>query len=72
MALVKQNLKTEIKNMLNDLKNETDQAVAIEMFAERLATIIDNYIRSATVTTTVTGTDATGTPVTGTGTGTLS
>jgi len=72
MALVRQTLETEIKNLLNDLKTATDQAAAIDEFARRLSIAIDNYIRSATVTTTVTGADAMGTPVTGTGTGTLS
>ena len=72
MALVRQTLETEIKNLLNDLKTATDQAAAIDEFARRLSIAIDNYIRSATVTTTITGTDATGTAVTGTGTGSLS
>ncbi len=72
MALVKQTLKTEIKNILNSLKTKTDQAQAIDEFADRLATAIDNYIKTATVNTTVTGTSASGGPVTGTGTGTLS
>ena len=72
MALVKQTLKTEIKSILNSLKTETDQAQAIDEFADRLATAIDNYIKTATVNTTVTGSSATGGPVTGTGIGTLS
>ena len=72
MALVKQTLKTEIKSILNSLKNKTDQAQAIDEFADRLATAIDNYIKTATVNTTVTGSSASGGPVTGTGTGTLS
>lgn len=72
MALVKQTLKTEIKSILNSLKTETDQAQAIDEFADRLATAIDNYIKTATVNTTVTGSSATGGAVTGTGTGTLS
>ena len=72
MALVKQTLKTEIKSILNSLKTETDQAQAIDEFADRLATAIDNYIKTATVNTTVTGSSASGGAVTGTGTGTLS
>ena len=72
MALVKQTLKTEIKSILNSLKTETDQKQAIDEFADRLATAIDNYIKTATVNTTVTGSSATGGPVTATGTGTLS
>ena len=72
MALVKQTLKTEIKSILNSLKTETDQAQAIDEFADRLATAIDNYIKTATVNTTVTGSSVSGGAVTGTGTGTLS
>jgi len=72
MALVKQTLKTEIKNILNGLKDKTDQAQAIDEFADKLATAIDNYIKTAEVNTTITGTSATGGAVTGTGTGTLS
>jgi len=71
MALVKQTLKSEILSILNTLKDETDQANAIDQFADRLATAIDNYIKSATVTTTVTVTCPSG-QGTGTGTGTLS
>jgi len=71
MALVKQTLKAEILAILNALKDETDQANAIDQFADRLATAIDNYVKSATVTTTVTVTCPSG-PGTGTGTGTLS
>ena len=72
MALVKQTLKAEILAILNTLKDETDQANAIDQFADRLSTVIDNYIKTATVSTTVTGTSASGGAVTGTGTGTLS
>jgi len=72
MALVKQTLENEIRGILNSLKNETDQATAIDEFANRLATAIDNYIKTATVTTTVTGASQSGGAVTGTGTGTLS
>jgi len=72
MALVKQTLKAEILAILNTLKDETDQANAIDQFADRLSTAIDNYIKSATVTTTVTGASQSGGAVTGTGTGTLS
>jgi len=72
MALNRQTLKQEILNILNTLKDETDQASAIDQFADRLATAIDNYVRSATVTTTVTGATASGDAVTGTGTGSLS
>ena len=72
MALVKQTLKTDIKSILNSLKTKTDQAQAIDEFADRLATAIDNYIKTATVNTTVTGSSASGGAVTGTGTGTLS
>ena len=72
MALVKQTLKAEILAILNTLKDETDQANAIDQFADRLSTAIDNYIKTATVTTTVTGASQSGGAVAGTGTGTLS
>jgi len=72
MALNKNTLKTEIKGILNSLKDKTDQAQAIDEFADKLATAVDNYLRTATVNTTVTGTSATGGAVTGTGVGNLS
>lgn len=66
MALVKQTLETQLVAYFKD-NNKTPEKAASE-----LATIIDGYIRNATVATTVVGTSATGGPVTGTGTGGLS
>lgn len=62
MALNKSVLKTNIKAMLNDLKNDLDQETAIEKYAEMISTAIDNYVRTATVV----GTDSMGGPITGT------
>lgn len=44
---------------------------SIDEFATRLSDAVDTYVKTATVSTTVTGTCSTG-PITGTGTGTLS
>lgn len=52
--LNKNTLKTEIKGMLNDLKDDANQAQAIEKFAAKLATAIDDYVKTATVTGTTT------------------
>ncbi len=71
MALAKAILKQEIKAVLQELKSEENQSAGIEKFAKKLATAIDNYVKSATVSTVVTGTCPAG-AVTGTGTGTLS
>lgn len=54
MALVVSNLKATIKGLLADMSERTDKDVAADEFAGRLATAIDGYIRSATIT--VTGT----------------
>ncbi|HZK07842.1 MAG TPA: hypothetical protein VFC92_06540 [Bacteroidales bacterium] len=48
--LVKETLKTEIGAMLLAMTKETDQAAAMDKFADKLTTAIDNYIKSATVT----------------------
>lgn len=76
MALVKTTLKTGIQALLADMRTKEENAD--EHFADQLATLIDTYIKSGTVTvnTTVTGTCATpsgpGTILgTGTGTGTI-
>ena len=50
MPLVKATLKASILSTLNTLKIEEDQAAAIDKFADDLATHIDTYIKSATVT----------------------
>ena len=59
MPLVKATLQAELASILSNTDNTAQQA------AEKIATAIDAYIKSATVT--VTGASATGGPVTGTG-----
>ncbi|MCO5230139.1 MAG: hypothetical protein M9958_03185 [Chitinophagales bacterium] len=49
MALNKQILKTKIKNLLNGLKDEENQADAIEQFADELSTAIDDYVKEAEI-----------------------
>ena len=63
MPLVKQTLKSGILELLSNFKaQETITGEqAEELFADRLATIIDAYIKTATVTTTGTATNHTGT-----------
>ncbi|TSE05677.1 hypothetical protein [Aquimarina algiphila] len=65
MALVTALLKKDIKGILNDLKNDTDQEAAIEKYADQLSRAIETYVKSATVI--VTGTSVSGGAVTGTG-----
>ena len=65
MALSREILKTEIKTLLDELKDDLNQVDAIDKYAEQLSSAIDTYIKSATVT--VTGTSVSGGPVTGTG-----
>lgn len=48
MALIKANLKNEIKGILTDMRNK--EQVSDEVFAEKLSTAIDGYIKSATIT----------------------
>lgn len=73
--LVKETLKAELVQLQKDMLEETDQAAAQANYAEKLATAIDNYIKSATVTvnfpipvTVVPATGVGGTTATGTGT----
>ncbi len=75
--LVKKTLKAEIMAILQVMTTETDQAVALDKFADKLATAIDNYIKSASVTVAfpipVTVAPATGTgATTANGIGTIS
>lgn len=57
MALVKPTLEAGILALATDLStNTTDPAQARQDFAARLATLIDAYVRSATVTVTTIGT----------------
>lgn len=68
MALVDATLKNAIKAFMDDVsENKTTDTAA-----QQLADAISAYVRSASVSVTVTGTSATGGPVTGTGTGSLS
>ena len=57
MPLVKATLKVDIKTILTELKDATDQEAAIEKYATDMSDAIDTYIRSATVV--VTGTTGT-------------
>lgn len=76
MALNKEILKTQIKDaFISQLDKEQNTLLCIDDLAGKIASAVDVYVRSAIVTTTVTGTCATpsgaGTIV-GTGTGNLS
>lgn len=48
MALVKSTLKANILGLMSDMR--TREANADEEFADRLSTLIDDYIKSATIT----------------------
>lgn len=74
MALVKSVLEQGILAIMQEMKEIDDPEGADELFAEKLATLIDGYIRTATVTVSpgqivqtvpATGTGATTTPGTG-------
>jgi len=67
MALVKATLQAELLVIYNEAKAS---AMTEAIFAEKMATAIDNYIKTATVTTVVVGTLPTG-PVAASGTGGL-
>lgn len=76
MALVKTVLKNDLKAVFDALKNYDgsngkSQDDAIEKLADELATAIDNYIKSATITSIPVLTSPSG-PVTGTITNTIS
>lgn len=72
MALNKATLQAAIAQAFNDQLGKTDnQQAAVTDLADKIATAIDTYIRTATVNTTVTGTCPAGS-VTGTGIGQLS
>ncbi len=80
MALNKTGLKNSIKTMLEELNAEKDQETGIEKFATNLSNAIDTFIKTATVSTTVTVTSVSGVttgpgvsgPGAGTGAGSLS
>ena len=73
MPLVISTLENGIKGLITEMR--TKEEISDDYFASQLATLIDTYVKSATVTTTVTGTCATpagaGT-IAGSGQGTLS
>lgn len=48
--LVKETLKAELLAIQQDMMKETNAAEAQVKYADKLATAIDNYIKSATVT----------------------
>lgn len=48
MALVKSTLKASILSLLSSMREKTE--ISDEEFADKLATAIDSYIKSATVT----------------------
>ena len=68
MALDKPSLKNGIKSLLNTLyEQQENPGDAREAFAEQLSTLIDTFVKSGTVNTTV----ATNAPATGTGVGAI-
>lgn len=73
MPLVATTLAVQIANMIKGKNPDatSESQADIDSFAQDLADIITDYIKTATVTvsTTVIGTSATGGPVTGTGSG---
>lgn len=62
MALNKDDLKGDIITLIADMRNRTENAD--EEFADRLSTLIDSYVKSATIVY-QTGLDAPNGPVTG-------
>ncbi len=50
MALAKESLQADIENILEQLKTEENQSVAIKKFALLLATAIDKYVKTGIVT----------------------
>jgi hypothetical protein len=48
MALVKATLKSQIKSLMTDMRAREENSD--DEFADRLSTIIDNYVKSATIT----------------------
>jgi hypothetical protein len=68
MALDKATLKNEIKSLLQDMMQKEN--ASFEEFATRLSDAVDVYVKTGTISTTVTGTCPAG-AVAGTGTGTI-
>ena len=75
MALNRLQLKNDLKSLLSDMKKLDNSEQGIEIYADRLSTIINDYIKSAQVNSgisvSVTGTAAAQTGAT-TSPGTLS
>jgi hypothetical protein len=67
MPLIKQTLKAGLLTLMQDLSTAEDPAAAADQYADRMATLITDYIKTATVTVQTTGTAAAQA-----GTGTLS
>jgi len=73
MALVKTTLTNAIFNAFKSQQSKQQNPDdALKDLADKLATAFDDYIKSGTVNTTVTGSSVSGGPVTGSGTGTIS
>ena len=71
MALNTSGLKTAIKSLLSSEKEKTDNSTSIDNIAAELASAIEAFVKSGTVTTQVTTTGS-ASAQTGTGTGSIS
>lgn len=71
MALNKSALQGAIKALLSEEKEKTDNASSIDNIASKLASAIEVFVKSGTVTTTV-STTGSASAQTGTGTGSIS
>lgn len=49
MTLIKTQLKASIIDLMDALKTQDDQSASIEKFADEFSTIVDDYIKSATI-----------------------
>jgi len=49
MALNKEQLKTDIKSLLENMGERTEKEEAMEHFSTQLADLIDDYIKSASI-----------------------
>jgi hypothetical protein len=47
MSLNKNNLKTDIKDIITDMRSREENSD--DEFADRLATVIDSYVKNATI-----------------------
>lgn len=71
MALNTSGLKADIKKVLTEEKEKTDNSSSIDNLAEQLASAIEKFVKSGTVNTTV-NTTGSASAQTGTGTGGIS